>query len=144
MLSKGFGRVILLLLMLMGGMSVLADDFDVISERLALQRYNFPQEKLHITTDKSRYMAGDTIWLRAFVVNAATHEPVDASKYCYVELLNPFDSIEMRIKIKERNGVIRGTLPCRLSSPRAATRLPATPCSCRALTRATTSSDASR
>lgn len=110
MLSKGFGRVILLLLMLMGGMSVLADDFDVISERLALQRYNFPQEKLHITTDKSRYMAGDTIWLRAFVVNAATHEPVDASKYCYVELLNPFDSIEMRIKIKERNGVMQGYL----------------------------------
>nr|ACM91063.1 hypothetical protein [uncultured bacterium 34R1] len=110
MLSKGFGRVILLLLMLMGGMSVLADDFDVISERLALQRYNFPQEKLHITTDKSRYMAGDTIWLRAFVVNAATHEPVDASKYCYVELLNPFDSLESRIKIKERNGVMQGYL----------------------------------
>ena len=110
MLSKGFGRVILLLLMLMGGMSVLADDFDMISERLALQRYNFPQEKLHITTDKSRYMAGDTIWLRAFVVNAATHEPVDASKYCYVELLNPFDSLESRIKIKEKNGVLQGYL----------------------------------
>lgn len=110
MLSKGYYRVFMLLLALQCAVCALADDFEVISERLALQRYNFPQEKLHITTDKSRYMAGDTIWLRAFVVNAATHEPVDASKYCYVELLNPFDSIEMRIKIKERNGVMQGYL----------------------------------
>ena len=99
-----------ILLLLTSCLSAMADDFGVISERLALQRYNFPQEKLHITTDKSRYLAGDTIWLRAFVVNAATHEPVDASKYCYVELINPFDSIELRIKVKEKNGVLQGYL----------------------------------
>ncbi|MBO4814384.1 MAG: hypothetical protein J5523_05440 [Muribaculaceae bacterium] len=110
MLSKGYYRVIMLLLALQCSVCALADDFDVISERLALQRFNFPQEKLHITTDKSRYMAGDTIWLRAFVVNAATHEPVDASKYCYVELINPFDSVELRIKVKEKDGVIQGYL----------------------------------
>ena len=117
MLSKGYYRVFMLLLALMSAVGVLADDFEVISERLALQRYNFPQEKLHITTDKSRYMAGDTIWLRAFVVNAATHEPVDASKYCYVELLNPFDSVELRIKAKEKNGTMQGylALPAQLA-----------------------------
>ena len=110
MLSKGYYRVFMLLLALQCAVCALADDFEVISERLALQRYNFPQEKLHITTDKSRYMAGDTIWLRAFVVNAATHEPVDASKYCYVELINPFDSVELRVKVKEKNGTMQGYL----------------------------------
>lgn len=103
-------RLIPILLLLTSCLSAMADDFGVISERLALQRYNFPQEKLHITTDKSRYLAGDTIWLRAFVVNAATHEPVDASKYCYVELINPFDSVELRIKVKDKNGVMQGYL----------------------------------
>lgn len=117
MLSKGYYRVFMLLLALQCAVCAMADDFEVISERLALQRYNFPQEKLHITTDKSRYMAGDTIWLRAFVVNAATHEPVDASKYCYVELINPFDSVELRIKAKEKNGVLQGylALPAQLA-----------------------------
>ena len=107
----------MLVLALMSTVGVLADDFETIGERLALQRYNFPQEKLHITTDKSRYMAGDTIWLRAFVVNAATHEPVDASKYCYVELLNPFDSVELRVKVKEKNGTMQGylALPAQLA-----------------------------
>ncbi len=117
MLSKGYYRVIMLVLALMNAVGVLADDFETIGERLALQRYNFPQEKLHITTDKSRYMAGDTIWLRAFVVNAATHEPVDASKYCYVELINPFDSVELRVKVKEKNGTMQGylALPAQLA-----------------------------
>ena len=51
------------------------------------------------------------MWMRGFVVDAATHRPLAASKYMYVELRNPFDSIEQRIKIDERNGIYAGHLP---------------------------------
>ena len=84
---------------------------DSIAARLRLQQYYFPQEKIHVTTDKARYMSGDTVWLRAFVVNAATGEPVKESKYVYVELRNPFDSIARRVKIIERKGVYSGYIP---------------------------------
>ena len=47
---------------------------------------HYPQEKLHVSTDKDSYIAGDTIWLRAHCADAATHRPVAASRYVYVEL----------------------------------------------------------
>ena len=62
-------------------------------------------------TDKPYYITGDTIWLRAFVVDALTHKPVDASKFVYVELISPMNTVDMRIKIKERDGVFKGYIP---------------------------------
>lgn len=84
---------------------------DTLAARLEVQRYVYPQEKIHITTDKECYMAGDTIWLRAFVVDAASHCPVAASRYVYVELRNPFNEVESRVKIIGRNGVFSGYVP---------------------------------
>ncbi len=84
---------------------------DTIAARLAKQLYDFPQEKISLVTDKSYYFGGDTVWIRAFVADAATHVPVRASKYIYIELTNPFDSLETRIKIKERGGVYEGYIP---------------------------------
>lgn len=84
---------------------------DTVTGNLIRQVYYYPQEKIHITTDKPYYLGGDTIWLRAFVVNAATLEPVKVSKYVYVELLNPFDEVEERVKIMEKNGVYSGYIP---------------------------------
>lgn len=82
--------------------------FDTVKARLDMQRYVFPQEKIHVTTDQSRYIAGDTIWLRAWLVDAATHQQVNASKYVYVELLNPFGDVEKRVKIREEDGMYAG------------------------------------
>ena len=62
-------------------------------------------------TDKPYYITGVTIWLRAFVVNAVNHQPVDASKFVYVELISPMNTVDMRVKIKERDGVLKGYLP---------------------------------
>ena len=81
---------------------------DSIAARMALQRYTFPQEKVHVMTDKPRYMAGDTIWLRAWVVDASTHRPVNASQFVYVELQNPLDTVVTRIKLRQRAGVFSG------------------------------------
>lgn len=91
-----------------------ADDMtstDTAVGNMVRQVYQYPQEKIHITTDKPYYMGGDTIWFRAFVVNAATLEPVRISKYAYAELINPFDKVVERVKIMEKNGVYSGYIP---------------------------------
>ena len=88
-----------------------AQDFAQLKQNLDWQVYNYPQEKIHVMTDKPYYITGDTIWLRAFVVDALTHKPVDASKFVYVELISPMNTVDMRIKIKENNGVFNGYLP---------------------------------
>ena len=88
-----------------------AQDFSQLKQNLDWQVYNYPQEKIHVMTDKPYYITGDTIWLRAFVVNAVNNQPVDASKFVYVELISPMNSVDMRVKIKERDGVFKGYLP---------------------------------
>ena len=88
-----------------------AQDFAQYKNNLYWQVYNYPQEKIHVMTDKPYYITGDTIWLRAFVVNAVNHQPVDASKFVYVELISPMNEVTMRVKIKELDGVFKGYLP---------------------------------
>ncbi len=46
------------------------------------------QEKVFLHTDKTFFLTGETLWFKAYVVNAATHEPIDLSKVLYVELLD--------------------------------------------------------
>lgn len=85
---------------------------------LSAQTEVFPQEKVYVHTDKPYYMAGDTIWLRAHVVDASSHVRTALSKYVYVELRSmekpAFDeppSAPLRIRIREREGVYAGYLP---------------------------------
>ena len=83
---------------------------DTLSARLDMQRYVYPQEKIHLTTDKSSYVSGDTLWLRAWVVDAATHQPVSASRYVYVELQSPTGKIIRRSCIEVKNNMYAGAL----------------------------------
>ena len=73
----------------------------------------YPQEKLHVTTDKDDYIVGDTVWLRVHCVDAATHRPVGASRYVYVELRDPDGDLCRRIKLLSRDSVYSGYLPTR-------------------------------
>lgn len=72
---------------------------------------NFPQEKIHVTTDRDAYIAGDTVWLRAHCVDAATLEPLSASRYVYVELRTADNLLVRRIKILRRGSLYAGYLP---------------------------------
>jgi len=60
----------------------------------------FPQEKLYLHTDKPYYISGEKIWFRAYLVDAVTHIPTFESRYVYVELINPMDSVVARVKIR--------------------------------------------
>ena len=68
----------------------------------------FPQEKIYLHTDKPCYITGEKLWFRAHLVDAATHIPSPVSRYVYVELFNPLDSLITRIKIKNDNDAYHG------------------------------------
>ena len=89
--------IISLVFILTAATSLLAQDIEAISDRIDLQRQEYPQEKIHVMTDHSDYLAGDTIWLRAWVVDAASHQPVNASQFIYVELVSPNDWVHARV-----------------------------------------------
>ncbi len=73
----------------------------VIATRFAKIWSIAPQEKLYLHTDKPYYYsAGEDIWFRAHLVNAATHQPNTRSQFVYVELIDKSDSVLTRIKIK--------------------------------------------
>ena len=94
-----------------------------LPECLSTQLSLFPQEKVYLHTDKDSYIAGDTLWFRAYVVDAATHEPLTASRYVYAELQSsekPPSGEErpapVRIRILERDGIYAGYFPLPLTS----------------------------
>jgi len=77
---------------------------------LEKQQITFPQERLFIHTDKTNYIAGETVWFRAYLTDYSTNTPDAAvSKYVYGELFDPEDSMVMRVKIRrDNNDVFKG------------------------------------
>ncbi len=73
---------------------------DTIAERLRLQSELYPNEKLHLHTDRSLYAGKDTIWFKAYLVNALDYMQKIDSRYIYTELVNPFGETVCRIKIR--------------------------------------------
>lgn len=57
-------------------------------------------EKLYVHTDKDVYTSLDTIWLRAYLVNAITNHQVDYSRYIYVELVDRLNTVHWREKVQ--------------------------------------------
>ena len=111
-------NVFSILIAMVAGLSVFAQNIaDTLGLRLEEQYYEYPQEKVHLTTDRNHYMGGDTIWFRGFVVSSATHEPVSVSKYLYVELRTPYNTVDQRIKVIERDGVYAGYVPLDMRVP---------------------------
>lgn len=84
---------------------------EVVSGLFRLQEYYFPQEKAHVHLDRNHYVAGDTIWLRGYLVNSTTHRADTLSRYFYVDLVDPAESVSLRAKIRRTNGVYSGYLP---------------------------------
>lgn len=99
--------VVFALLLFTAGIPLRGDSLAGLFEK---QTYEFPQEKVYVHTDRNCYLGGDTIWLRGYVADAVTHQPVSVSKYLYVDLASPSDST-LRVKIKEELGVYSGYIP---------------------------------
>jgi len=71
----------------------------------------FPQEKIYLHTDKPYYITGEKIFFRAFLLDAFSNRPAVLSRYVYVELINPADSVVNRIKIRpDENNLFYGAI----------------------------------
>lgn len=66
-------------------------------------------EKVHLHIDKSSYMPGDTIWLKAYVVDDVSL-PSTASGTLYVELISESDSIINSLILPLVNGISFGNI----------------------------------
>lgn len=56
-------------------------------------------EKVHLHLDKYLYTLGEQIWLKAYVLEGASHQLLPQSKVLYVELINSQNELVRRFKL---------------------------------------------
>ena len=88
---------------------------DVVSDKIVntitRQLLIFPQEKIYLHTDKPYYITGEKIFFRAFLLDAFSNQSAVWSRYVYVELINPTDSVVNRLRIRpDSTGLFYGAI----------------------------------
>ena len=85
---------------------------DSVVNNIIKQLAVFPQEKIYLQTDKPYYINGEKIFFRAFLLDAFSNKQDTLSRYVYVELINPADSVAQRVKIRQdENHLFYGAIP---------------------------------
>ncbi len=104
--------VSLLILLTLGQTLKAQDAVENPIKKLFLDQLSlFPQEKIYVQTDRSEYLEGEIIWFRAHLVDAVFLKQANASRYVYIELINPLNKIVERIKLKpDSTGCFYGNL----------------------------------
>lgn len=82
-------RHFLFLCTLLYAFSASAGSIDDIRQSLEESSVSQLQEKVYIHTDNQCYFVGDTLWYKAYVLQAGTLQPTHMSRILYVELLSP-------------------------------------------------------
>ena len=88
------------LLIVCGGIKAQEIDTASIKNLFLEQISNYPQEKIYVQTDRGTYVSGDTVWFRIHLVDALFLRQANASRYVYLELINPIDKLIERVKIR--------------------------------------------
>lgn len=87
------------------------DAFKSMFERAQQFASNYPQEKVYLHLDNSSYYQGDTIWYKAYVVQAESNLPTKISKPLYVELLDQLGNLVNRQVLEIKDGKAIGQIP---------------------------------
>ena len=83
--------------------------FEAVQDSLINQLALFPQEKIHLHTDRTMYVPGEKILFKAYVVDAYSHLSPTFSQYVYVELISSSDSLVHRVMVcSDENGLFHG------------------------------------
>jgi hypothetical protein len=79
---------------------------------------NVIQEKLFVHTDKTFYIAGETVWFAVYSLDASIHRPFDMSKIAYIELLNKDHKrvFQTKVALNRANGNGSFRLPTSIGS----------------------------
>jgi len=74
----------------------------------ALDRFEaaYPMEKVYLHTDKPYYAVRDTLWFKAYLVDASVHHADSANSVLYVDL---FNQEEKKIIVHQRVRVTKGS-----------------------------------
>ncbi|MDX2245859.1 MAG: hypothetical protein SF052_03725 [Bacteroidia bacterium] len=65
---------------------------------------HFPHEKVFLDTDKNLYLTGETLWFKAYCVDAALHTASFLSSVLYIEILDHNGNALFQEKILLKNG----------------------------------------
>jgi hypothetical protein len=90
---------------------------DPSSESLQQQFHDYqgaaPQEKLFVHTDKTFFLAGETLWFKVYAVDASFHKPIGTSRIAYIEILNKDlkPVVQSKVSMTHGNGYGSLTLP---------------------------------
>lgn len=79
-------------------------------KHLAKITSSYPQEKIHIHTDKPYYVIGEEIWLKTYLVTAEKNEPSNLSKILYIELVDKDNLIRKKLTLPVENGWAKGSM----------------------------------
>jgi hypothetical protein len=77
-----------------------------------------PLEKIYVHTDKDTYLAGEILWMKLYVVDAATLRPQTLSRSAFVEILSDEQKPVLQARIALETGMGNGSfqLPFSLHS----------------------------
>ena len=85
---------------------------DSVVSNITQQLFVFPHEKIYLHTDKPYYITCENIFFRAFLLDAFSNKPAQQSRYVYVELINPANSVVKRVKIRpDGDNLFYGAIP---------------------------------
>ncbi|HLY70493.1 MAG TPA: hypothetical protein VKR53_12245 [Puia sp.] len=92
-------------------LNIVARSQNVLIPKLASLASDFTKsirvdkEKFFVQTNKWYYTAGEDIWLRAYCINALSHQVMRKSKSLFVDVVNDQDSLVSQIMLN--NGLLR-------------------------------------
>lgn len=84
------------------------DPSDNLATRLEEYYEKYPQEKVYLHLDKQTYNVGESIWFKAYFIDATTHKPSTHSNILIVELINSFGKTSMTRLLKLKDGFAIG------------------------------------
>ena len=98
-------RIIVFLSFFVSGIALMGQTSEkhavsTLQDSINTQMYIFPQEKIHLHTDRDMYIPGEKIWFKAYVTDALTHQTPTYSHYVYVELMNEADTLISRVMVR--------------------------------------------
>lgn len=83
---------------------------DKIEQKLQTYTVNYHPEKIYVHLDKPQYVGGETMWFKAYLVDASTRQPIAGEEVVHVDLLNQEGEAVERIHLKAIQGKAEGSL----------------------------------
>jgi hypothetical protein len=106
--------VVLLIFLLNSGLIFAQNQMpESLHQQFNSYQSNTPQEKIFVHTDKTFYLAGETVWFKIYAVDASFHKPVTTSSITYIEILNKDlkPVVQSKISLIKGNGAGSVILP---------------------------------